>query len=46
MMVNTISLKKKFYDPMANFREMVIAGVLTNGPEVVGDPRSTRKRVL
>lgn len=32
MMVNTVDLKKKFYDPMVGFREMAIAGKLSNGP--------------
>ena len=31
LMVNTIDLKKKFYDPMAGFRDMAIAGKLSNG---------------
>ena len=30
MMVNTVDLKKRFYDPMADFRDMAIAGRLTN----------------
>jgi predicted amidohydrolase len=31
IMVNTIDLNKKFYDPMAGFRELSIAGKLSNG---------------
>ncbi len=31
IMVNTVDLKKKFYDPMAGFREMAIEGKLNNG---------------
>jgi predicted amidohydrolase len=31
LMVNTVDLKKKFYDPMADFRDMAIAGKLSNG---------------
>jgi predicted amidohydrolase len=31
MMINTVDLSKKFYDPMAGFRELAIAGKLTNG---------------
>lgn len=31
IMVNTVDLSKKFYDPMAGFREIAIAGKLTNG---------------
>jgi predicted amidohydrolase len=40
MMVNTIDLSRKFYDPMANFRDMAIAGVLSNGPRIVEGRRS------
>jgi len=31
MMVNTVDMSKKFYDPTAGFREIAIAGKLTNG---------------
>jgi deaminated glutathione amidase len=31
VMVNTVDLSKKFYDPMAGFREIAIAGKLSNG---------------
>lgn len=40
MMINTVNLSQKFYDPMAGFRNMVIAGALSNGPKVIKDPRS------
>ena len=40
LMVNTVDLKKKFYDPMANFRDMAIAGKLSNGPIIIRDRRS------
>ena len=30
VMVNTVDLKKKFYDPMRDFRELAIAGKLSN----------------
>jgi len=40
LMVNTVDLKKKFYDPMANFRDMALAGKLSNGPGVISDKRS------
>ncbi len=40
VMVNTIDLNKKFYDPMAGFRDMAIAGGLSNGPGVISDKRS------
>ena len=38
--VNTVNLSTKFYDPMADFRDMAISGKLSNGQEVVNDPRS------
>ncbi len=38
--VNTVDLHRDFYDPMAGFREMAIAGNLTNGPGDIDDPRS------
>jgi predicted amidohydrolase len=31
VMVNTVDLSKKFYDPMAGFREIAIEGKLSNG---------------
>ena len=39
-MVNTVDLSGKFYDPMADFRDMAISGKLSNEQEVVNDPRS------
>jgi predicted amidohydrolase len=30
MMINTVDLNEKFYDPMAGFRELAIKGILTN----------------
>jgi predicted amidohydrolase len=46
IMVNTVDLSKEFYDPMADFRDMVIAGALSNGPKVVKDPRSKNTTIL
>jgi deaminated glutathione amidase len=46
IMVNTIDLSKKFYDPMADFRDMVIAGALSNGPRIIKDPRSKNTAIL
>jgi predicted amidohydrolase len=46
MMVNTVDLSKEFYDPMAGFRDMVIAGALSNGPKVIKDRRSRDKTSL
>lgn len=40
LMVNRIDLSKKFYDPMTDFRDMVIKGKLCNGPKAIADPRS------
>jgi len=40
MMVNTVDLNRDFYDPMAGFREMALAGRLTNGDGDIDDPRS------
>ena len=40
LMVNTVDLKKKFYDPMANFRDMAIAGKLSNSTKNIRDRRS------
>jgi predicted amidohydrolase len=31
VMVNTVDLSQKFYDPMAGFREIAVSGKLTNG---------------
>jgi deaminated glutathione amidase len=31
VMVNTVDLSKRFYDPMAGFREIAIEGKLSNG---------------
>jgi predicted amidohydrolase len=43
LMVNTVDLNRKFYDPMAGFREMAIGGKLNNSSRAVNDPRSDRK---
>ena len=40
MMVDTVDLARDFYDPMAGFREIALAGNLTNGPGPLDDPRS------
>ena len=46
MMVNTVDLNRDYYDPMAGFREMALAGKLTNGPGPLDDPRSRDASVL
>ncbi len=40
LMVNIVDLKKRFYDPMTNFRDMAVAGKLNNSPEVIRNRRS------
>lgn len=40
LMINTVDLNKKFYDPMADFRDIALAGALSNGPSEIDDPRS------
>jgi len=46
MMVCKVDPGRKFYDPMAGFREMAISGKLNNGGQNVDDPRSRRIKSL
>jgi predicted amidohydrolase len=46
IMVNKIDLKKKFYDPMADFRDMAIKGELNNAPKAIKDPQSRNTKVF
>jgi len=46
IMVNSVDLNRKFYDPMINFRDMVLAGALGNGKKPVSDRRSKDKTSL
>jgi predicted amidohydrolase len=46
LMVNTVDTSKKFYDPMANFRDMAIASKLSNRPKTISDPRSKNTIIL
>ncbi len=46
LIVNRVDLKKKFYDPMADFRALVISGKLNNGPKTIKDPRSKNTKSL
>jgi len=46
LMVNKIDLSRKFYDPMADFRDMVLAGALSNGPRTIKDRRSRNTTIL
>ena len=46
LMVNTVDLKKKFYDPMADFRDMAISGKLNNATKIIRGPRSKNTTIL
>ncbi len=46
MIVNTVDLKRKFYDPMKEFRDMAIGGIFNNGPAANDDPRSKDTKSL
>ena len=46
VMVNTVELKRKFYDPMDGFRDMAIKGKLSNAPKTIRDPRSKNTTIL
>ena len=43
LMVNTVDLNRKFYDPMAGYREMAIGGKLNNSSQAVNDPSASSK---
>jgi len=43
MMVNTVDTNRKLYDPSAPFRDMVIAGKLSNSPKTINDSRSKNR---
>ena len=40
MLVNKVDMGERFYDPSAPYRDMVVGGMLSNGPGVFDDPRS------
>lgn len=40
LMVNTVDLSRQFYDPMADFRDLAVAGKLSNCSGEIDDPRS------
>ncbi len=46
LMVNTVNLNRKFYDPMADFRDMAVSGKLNNAQQIVDDPRSRKRTSL
>jgi len=46
IMINTVDLKRKFYDPMADFRVPAINGKLNNGPKILKGARSKNTTIL
>ncbi len=46
IMVNTIDLRKKFYDPMKEYRNTAIAEKLDNSSKKINDPRSRNTTTL
>jgi len=46
LMVNAVDLGRKFYDPMADFRDMAISGKLNNAPRAGNGKKSRGKRSL
>jgi predicted amidohydrolase len=46
MLLGTVDVARDFYDPMTGFRELALAGQLTNGPGQIDDPRSTNTEEL
>jgi predicted amidohydrolase len=46
LLVHTVDLSRDFYDPMAEFRDLAVAGQLTNGPGDLDDVRSRDLTVL
>ena len=46
LMVNKVDLGRKFYDPMAKFRNLAVAGKLSNQSKKINDPRSINRRIL
>ncbi len=46
MLVGTVDARMEFYDPMRDFRDLAIAGTLTNGPGLLDDPRSLNRQEL
>lgn len=40
LLVGTVDITESFYDPMKEFRDLAVAGKLTNGPGRLDDPRS------
>jgi predicted amidohydrolase len=44
ILISTVDLGNELYDPMEDFRDLAIAGTLTNGPGQIDDPRSRTVR--
>ena len=45
-MINSVDLKKSFYDPSALFRDLAISGKLSNAALTIKDPRSENTKSL
>ncbi|MHC4130712.1 MAG: carbon-nitrogen hydrolase family protein [Planctomycetota bacterium] len=46
IMINTVDLNRKLYDPMKNFRETAIKGKLDNSSSAIKDSRSKNKKIF
>jgi deaminated glutathione amidase len=46
LMVNTVDMSQRFYDPMADFRDMAIAGKLGNAEKSIKDFRTRNRKTL
>jgi predicted amidohydrolase len=46
IMINTVDLNRKFYDPMKNFRDSAIEGKLENSSTAIKDSRSKNKKIF
>lgn len=46
IMINTVDTNRKFYDPSRPFRNMAIAGKLSNSTKNIKDPRSRDTKIL
>jgi len=45
-MINSVDLKKPFYDPAEPFRDLAISGKLSNAADTIKDPRSINTKSL
>ena len=46
LMINSVDLKKSFYDPTEPFRDLAINGKLNNAADTIKDPRSINTKSL